>query len=106
MAAVCNQLHIHSDEPIADSFIYELFFSWLQMANGLALYYTYTGFRTVCRFFHCVDYYRFLPKPIAFSIFLSVFEAMALAFSAPSSKMASNSSETNNASYLSWIGVK
>lgn len=42
-------------------------------------------------------YRRFRPKPMAFSIFLSVLEAMAFAFSAPASKISSNSGESINA---------
>lgn len=42
------------------------------------------------------DSYRLRPSPIAASIFASVADAMALAFSAPRSKIASSSGESIN----------
>ena len=42
MAIVYYQLHIHRHEPTANSFIYELLFPWIYVANCMEIHYTYT----------------------------------------------------------------
>lgn len=65
----------------------------LFMARRLFLYFKRTGIVFNGNFINCVIYFDIRPIPIAISIFLTVSLAMALAFSAPSSKILSNSSE-------------
>lgn len=77
MAAIPHQLHMHCYYLDADIAVFKLLFPWLFMGDRLDIYIKNTRIRIIYRFFCTNDFYRFLPKPIAFSIFLRVFEAIA-----------------------------
>lgn len=69
----------------------------LFMGGGFDVYPEFGG-TIYCRCDAHYDVYRRLrPRPIAFSIFFSVLEAIAFAFAAPSSKISSSSGESINA---------
>ncbi len=73
MDVFCCLLYSCRNELLTCALLYELSIPWVFMEKCLAIYLPDTRFFRIRLLFRTFNDYRFLPKPIAFSIFLRVF---------------------------------